>query len=315
VNTITAALGQEVGISTVVEAAQRCGITSPLEQNPALALGTADVTPIEMATAYSAFASGGYRVYAYYVTEVDDHGGHPLYRRNPPPPQRVIASHVDRDLTEMLYGVVTEGTGRAAALAGHEAAGKTGTTQDYRDAWFVGFTTDYVTAVWVGNDDSSPMRNVTGGTLPAQIWHDVMSYAEKGLPSKPLDKSPPQPATDVTSLDQSMGVDTESGGENDNGSVNEPSGTSDDQSSDQSDQSGNSDSDRNRPGFFDWLFGQRDEERRKQQQQQQQQQPPSYDQQQRPPTLIRPPGSPAAPPDPNDDEQQRPPGNNDGNDN
>jgi penicillin-binding protein 1A len=289
VNTITAALGQEVGISTVVEAAQRCGITSPLEQNPALALGTADVTPIEMTTAYAAFASGGYRVYPYYVTEVDDRGGHTLYQRKAPDPQRVIASHVDRDLTEMLYGVVTEGTGRSAALAGHEAAGKTGTTQDYHDAWFVGFTADYVTAVWVGNDDSSAMKNVTGGTLPASIWHDVMAYAEKGLPSKPLDKSPPQPATDVTSLDQAMGVDTESGGESDNG-VTEPSGDTD-QSSDQSDQT-TSHGD-TKPGFFDWLFGQRQEERRRQQQDQQ----PGYDQQQRPPTLIK--------PDSNDDEHTK----------
>ena len=299
VNTITAALGQEVGISTVVEVAQRCGITSPLEQNPALALGTAVVTPIEMTTAYAVFANGGYKVYPYYVTEVDDHGGHPLYQRKAPAPQRVIASHVDRDLTEMLYGVVTEGTGRSAAIAGHETAGKTGTTQDSRDAWFIGFTTDYVTAVWVGNDDNAPTRGVTGGTIPAGIWHDVMTYAEKDLPSKPLDKSAPQPATDVTSLDQAMGVDTESGGEND--SVNEPSGDND-QSSEQSDRDENSNSDNNKRGFFDWLFGQRDEERRKQQQQDPQQQAPGYDQQQRPPTLIRPPASPAvpaSPPDPN----------------
>ncbi len=259
VNTITAALGQEVGISTVVEAAQRCGITSPLEQNPALALGTAVVTPIEMTTAYAVFANGGYKVYPYYVTEVDDHGGHTLYKRTPPAPQRVIASHVDKDLVEMLYGVVT------------------------------------------------------GGTIPAGIWHDVMSYAEEDLPSKPLDKSTPQAPTNVTSLDETMGVDTESGGESDSG-VTLNSGTSDeDQSSGASDQSGQSD---NQPGFFDWLFGQRrqeEQQRRQQQQQQQQEQqreqyppPPGYDQQQRPPTVIRPP-APAVPPDPNSD------GNNDGN--
>ncbi len=92
----------------------------------------------------------------------------------------------------MLYGVITEGTGRAAALIGHEAAGKTGTTQDYHDAWFVGFTADYVAGVWVGNDDSSPMKTVTGGSLPAAIWHDVMSAAERKLPATPLDKSAPE---------------------------------------------------------------------------------------------------------------------------
>src|SRR5438445_1595264 len=92
----------------------------------------------------------------------------------------------------MLYGVVTTGTGRSAAIDGHEAAGKTGTTQDYHDAWFVGFTTDYVASVWVGNDDSSPMHGVTGGTLPATIWHAVMTSAEEKLPASPLDKSQPQ---------------------------------------------------------------------------------------------------------------------------
>lgn len=113
INTITAGLAQEVGITTVVDAAHRCGIASSLTANASLALGTSEVTPIELTTAYAAFASGGYRVYPYYVTEVDDRGGHVLYARTPPVPQRVIASHVDRDLTAMLYGVVTEGTGAA----------------------------------------------------------------------------------------------------------------------------------------------------------------------------------------------------------
>jgi penicillin-binding protein 1A len=148
------------------------------------------VTPLELTTAYAAFASGGNRIYPYLVTEVDS-GSKILYRRNPPTPQRIIASHVNRDLVQMLYDVVQEGTGKSAAIAGHEAAGKTGTTQDYHDAWFVGFTTDYVTAVWVGNDDSSAMRSVTGGTLPATIWHNVMTAAERTMPASPLDKSLP----------------------------------------------------------------------------------------------------------------------------
>ena len=190
VNTITANLAQEVGIPTIIDAAKRCGISSPLANNASLALGTSEVTPLELTTAYAAFASGGNRVYPYFVTEVDS-GGKVLYRRDAPQAQRVIADHVNRDLVEMLYGVVTSGTGRSAALDGHEAAGKTGTTQDYHDAWFVGFTADYVTSVWVGNDDSSPMRGVTGGTLPATIWRAVMTSAEKNFPSTPLDKSAP----------------------------------------------------------------------------------------------------------------------------
>src|SRR3954470_13762184 len=99
--------------------------------------------------------------------------GRALLRRESPP-QRVIAENVDRDLTAMLYAVVVNGTGGYASLHGREAAGKTGTTQDSHDAWFVGFTTDYVAAAWVGNDDSSPTRGVTGGTLPAFIWRDTM---------------------------------------------------------------------------------------------------------------------------------------------
>jgi penicillin-binding protein 1A len=97
----------------------------------------------------------------------------------------------------MLYGVVVNGTGGYASLHGRQAAGKTGTTQDSHDAWFVGFTTDYVAAAWVGNDDSSPTRGVTGGTLPAYIWRDAMLAAEQGLPLKPLDKSVQPPPEDL----------------------------------------------------------------------------------------------------------------------
>src|SRR6185312_15851528 len=129
-------------------------------------------------------------VQPYMVTEVQDNSGKVLYRRQPPPPQRVVAAHVNRDMVAMLYGVVTEGTGRSASLTGHEAAGKTGTTQDYRDAWFVGFTSDYVSSVWVGNDDNKPMRKVTGGLVPALLWKNLMQAAEAGQPARPLDRTP-----------------------------------------------------------------------------------------------------------------------------
>ncbi len=244
VNTITANLAQEVGVTTVIDAAQRCGITSPLVANASLALGTSEVTPLELTTAYAAFASGGNRVYPYFVTEVDS-AGKVLYHRNAPPPQRIIASHVNRDLVEMMYGVVTSGTGRSAALEGHEAAGKTGTTQDYHDAWFVGFTTDYVTAVWVGNDDSSPMKGVTGGTLPATIWHTAMTSAERNLASTPLDKSAPQPANEsgiFASSDDGAGDD-----ENTNGQA---SANPDEENTAQP-HGGK----RNGHTFWDWLFG------------------------------------------------------------
>jgi penicillin-binding protein 1A len=193
VNTITVNLAQEVGVKKVVAAAQRAGITSPLEPNPSLALGTSEVTPLELTAAYAAFANGGYRTTPYFITEVDDAGGKVLYRRTPPQPQRIIDHNIDRDLVAMLWNVIVAGTGTSASLSPREAAGKTGTTQNSQDAWFVGFTTDYVTAVWVGNDDNSPTRGVTGGTLPAQIWKAAMLTAEKGLPLRALDRSPPEP--------------------------------------------------------------------------------------------------------------------------
>ena len=114
---------------------------------------------------------------------------------------------MDRDLTAMLYGVVTHGTGGYASLHGREAAGKTGTTQDSHDAWFVGFTTDYVAAAWVGNDDSSPTRGITGGTLPSYIWRDTMLAAEQGQPYKPLDKSvqPPPEDQEADGVGRDMG--------------------------------------------------------------------------------------------------------------
>jgi penicillin-binding protein 1A len=192
INTVTAGLAQEVGIKTVIKAARSAGITSPLEENASLALGTSEVTPLELTAAYATFASGGMKATPYLVTEVEDSRGHIYYSRKNAAPERVIPQYANMDLTAMLYDAVVEGTGHAARLPDREAAGKTGTTQDYHDAWFVGFTADYVTGVWVGNDDSKPMRNVTGGLLPAAIWKDVMVVAEKGLPARPLAKSVPQ---------------------------------------------------------------------------------------------------------------------------
>jgi penicillin-binding protein 1A len=212
VNTITVNLAQEVGVANVVAAAKRVGITSPLEANASLALGTSEVTPMELTAAYAAFANGGYHVSPYLVSEVDI-ANKPIYQRHTAPPQRVIDEAVNRDLTGMLFGVVANGTGGYASLHGREAAGKTGTTQDSHDAWFVGFTTDYVAAAWVGNDDSSPTRGVTGGTLPAYIWRDAMLAAEQGKPLKPLNRSvqpPPEETQMVASGASWDGRDDES---------------------------------------------------------------------------------------------------------
>jgi len=249
VNTITVNLAQEVGVRKVVAAAKRVGITSPLEANASLALGTSEVTPLELTSAYAAFANGGYRVYPYMVTEVDI-GSRAVYLRRAPPPERVIASSVDRDLTAMLYGVVAGGTGGYASLHGREAAGKTGTTQDSHDAWFVGFTTDYVGAAWVGNDDSSPTRGVTGGTLPAYIWRDTMLTAEQGRPLKPLDKSVQPPPEDQELM--------ASGATWDGGDDERLSHTPDLPADDQ--QQAPQHPERHRGGLLGWLFGNDDDD-------------------------------------------------------
>jgi penicillin-binding protein 1A len=219
-----------------------------LAGNASLALGTSEVTPLELTRAYAVFANGGLKVYPYFVTAVEDNAGHVLYQRKPPEdPERIVASHVNRDLVAMLYGVVTEGTGRAAALAGHPAAGKTGTTQDFHDAWFIGFTKDYVAAVWVGNDDATPMKSVTGGSLPATIWHAVMTAAENGLPSSPLDKSEPQPAVDV-GIFSSGDTYAPSAGDDESGTGRYPYEQTDRPPPEQG---------TDRADFWDWLFNRR----------------------------------------------------------
>ena len=261
VNTITANLAQEVGVSQVVAAAQRCGIESKLTENASLALGTSEVTPLELTRAYAVFANGGLIVYPYFVTEVTDNGGNVLYKRPPDPyRERIVASHVDKDLVAMLYGVVMHGTGMSAAVAGHEAGGKTGTTQDFHDAWFVGFTADYVTSVWVGNDDSTPMKSVTGGSLPAQIWHATMTVAEKGLPATPLDKSAPQAPADDTLLFGTGDTYTPSAGDDEAGGGYSAGGGGD-RGYSAGDQGDDTPPARVQSGdhktFWDWLFNRR----------------------------------------------------------
>lgn len=251
VNTITVNLAQEVGIRKVIEAAKRVGITSPLQPNASLALGTAEVTPLELTAAYAAFANGGYHVTPYMVTEVTI-AGKTIYQRRPAQPQRVIAESVDRDLTAMMYGVVANGTGGYASLHGREAAGKTGTTQDSHDAWFVGFTTDYVGAAWVGNDDSSPTRGVTGGTLPAYIWRDTMLVAEQGLPIKALDKSVRPPPEELEAM-----TDGATWGGADDEALSRPPNLPDDEEPQQQ----RRDQPRKRSGgLLGWLFGSGDDE-------------------------------------------------------
>ncbi len=185
-NTVAVRLIQMVGPARVIQIAHQLGITAELRNDASLALGTSEVSPLEMTTAYAAFANGGNGISAYGVAEIDDTAGHVLYRRQGGGFGQVISPAVLAKMQELMQGVIQEGTGKAARLD-RPAAGKTGTTQDYRDAWFMGFTADYVAGVWLGNDDQRhEMKKVTGGGLPAQLWRQVMLAAHRGLPPRPL---------------------------------------------------------------------------------------------------------------------------------
>lgn len=191
INTVAVQLGQEVGISNVVDVAHRLGIESPLNPVPSLAIGTSDVTPLELTAAYGAFATLGHKVEPYLVREIRSPDGTVLYRRPASSPPQVFSEQNGLEMNDLLYQVVQEGTGHAAAVPGHEVAGKTGTSSAYRDAWFIGFSPDLITGVWVGNDDSSPMNKVTGGLLPAQIWSGFMRVALQNRPDTPLQRAEP----------------------------------------------------------------------------------------------------------------------------
>ncbi len=188
-NSVVIQVEQRVGVDAVVATAHRLGITSELNRDISLALGTAEVSLMELTGAYAAFASGGDGAWPYGIAEIKDKDGTVIYRRTGSGPGRVIEPGIAAEMTELLTGVVERGTGRGAQI-GRPIAGKTGTTQEYRDAWFEGFSADLVCGVWLGNDDNTPMKNVTGGTLPARTWHAFMVEAEKGLPVKPLNTAP-----------------------------------------------------------------------------------------------------------------------------
>ncbi len=184
-NVAAVRLIERIGPKRVAATARRLGVTSDLDTNASLALGTSEVPLIEMTAAYASFANGGQGVFAYGYPEVDSPRGGALYQRQGGGAGQVISTGPLRQMTDLMMAVVTEGSGKGAALD-RPVAGKTGTTQDYRDAWFIGFTADYVCGVWLGNDDDTPLNKITGGTLPTQLWHNVMAYAEQGLPVRPL---------------------------------------------------------------------------------------------------------------------------------
>ena len=176
------------GRAKIVETARAMGLTTPLTDTVSLPIGAAEVTVIDQAAGYAVFASGGKRAKPYAAVEVRNSSGEVIYRHdtNEKPAEQVLQPRVVADMNFMLNKVVEEGTGKRAALEGIRSAGKTGTTNAYRDAWYVGFTGNLVAAVWFGNDDHTSTNSMTGGTLPAMAWHEVMTFAHQNVEIRPI---------------------------------------------------------------------------------------------------------------------------------
>ena len=190
-----------VGRAKIIETCRKLGITTPLEDTPSLPVGQSDVILLEHSAAYAAFVNGGKRAVPYAAVEIRNRQGEVLYRhdRDAPPQQQVLPYEKVVDLAGMMKKVVEEGTGKRAQLGpGIDVIGKTGTTNGYKDAWFCGYSGTMGGCVWYGNDDNDPMANMTGGTLPAGTWHDVMAYAHQGVPLKPIVGLKPAVAPDAT---------------------------------------------------------------------------------------------------------------------
>ena len=185
INTVAVQVAVRAGLARVVEMARRLGLGDEFEPEASLALGTAEVTLLDLTQAYAVLANGGRRAWPYAIERITDTEGRVIWRREGEGAERLaVEAHV-RTLARWLVGAIEHGTGRQARLD-REAAGKTGTTQNFRDAWFLGFTADLVAGVWMGNDDNAPMKNVTGGGAPARLWRDFMLEAHKGLPPRAL---------------------------------------------------------------------------------------------------------------------------------
>jgi penicillin-binding protein 1A len=180
-NTVAVRLGLEVGAKNVVRTAHRLGISSKLEANASIALGTSEVSLTELVGAYVPFANGGLGVSAHVVTKIRTSQGKVLYARPADQLGQVIEPRHVAMMNTMMQETLLSGTARKAEIPGWTAAGKTGTSQDFRDAWFIGYTANLVTGVWLGNDDNSPTRKATGGGLPVEVWTRFMRAAHQGV--------------------------------------------------------------------------------------------------------------------------------------
>jgi penicillin-binding protein 1A len=186
INTIAAKVCAEIGPDKVANLGRRFGLRTNLRATYSLALGSSEVTLDDMVGAYMVFPNQGRKITPYLIERIKNTAGDDLYTRPKREAERVYSKPNTRQMTRLLQDVVESGTGHGAQLGKRPAGGKTGTSQDYRDAWFIGFTADYTTGVWMGNDDNSPMRKITGGLLPVDIWKSFMLEAHKGRKNRPI---------------------------------------------------------------------------------------------------------------------------------
>jgi len=183
INTIAVKVSEHVGRDKIVKTARRLGITTPLSTSPSLALGAFGVSLIELTGAYAVLANGGKGIWPFGIIEIHDPSGRKLYRRHGGGAGQIVESQYVRLTNDMMREVIQSGTGKKARLD-RVAYGKTGTSQGFRDAWFIGYTKEIVAGVWVGNDNESPMKKVTGGGMPTLIWKEIMKKALQNTPSE-----------------------------------------------------------------------------------------------------------------------------------
>ena len=199
-NTVAVRLGLEVGPANVVRTAHRLGIASKLEPNATISLGTSEVSLNELVGAYAPFANGGFSASPHVVNRIRTPEGKVLYARRNDPPTRVIDANAVGMMNVMMHETLVTGTAKKADIPGWSAAGKTGTSQDFRDAWFIGYTANLVTGVWLGNDDNSPTKKATGGGLPVEVWTRFMKAAHQNVAAAPLPGSTQSPGGFLSNL-------------------------------------------------------------------------------------------------------------------
>jgi penicillin-binding protein 1A len=207
-NTVAVRLGLEVGAKNVIRTAHRLGISSKLEANASIALGTSEVSLTELVGAYAPFANGGFGVSPHVVTRIRTTDGKVLYDRQPEQPNQVIEPRNVAMMNTMMQETLLSGTARKAEIPGWMAAGKTGTSQDFRDAWFIGYTSNLVTGVWLGNDDNSPTKKATGGGLPVEVWTRFMKAAHQGVPVAALPNSQAGPFSNLAQIASQISAPT-----------------------------------------------------------------------------------------------------------